>query len=251
MKRYERFLNVAAPLATVALLVVIWAIAAKATANSLIMPTLKETFAAFFRCFSQKEFYKAYFGTIIRTLAAFLVCFGAALITSFLSYRSSLAGKAIAPVIVVVRVLPTVAVVLLLVLWTNSRVAAVIVTSLVVFPTLHENLYSSFTKVDKELLEMCDVFKVSRKDKAFKVFLPSVLPDVVAAAGAGLTLNLKLMVAAEVLAHTPASLGYMLNTAKEYFETAELTALVIVTVLTGLLLGIAFRMISAKARKVK
>ena len=249
MKTYEKILNFVLPVVTVAIIVCAWAVAAKATANSLIMPTVSETFAKTFSLFSSKEFYAAYFGTLLRTLAAFAFCFAVALATAILSYKYELAERALLPLVVIVRVLPTVAVVLILVLWTNSRTAAIAVTSLVVFPTLYENLYASFKRIDDDLIEMCKVFGIKRRKVFSKVILPSVAPDAIAAAGAGITLDLKLMVAAEVLAHTPASLGFLLNTSKEYFETAEMTALVLITVVTGLLIGLIFWRLSAKARK--
>jgi len=63
------------------------------------------------------------------------------------------------------------------------------------------------------------------------------------AAGA-LSLTVKLMVAAEVLANTAGSLGAMMQTARIYFETAELMALTVATVLVSLLLeGVVYALL--------
>ena len=78
-----------------------------------------------------------------------------------------------------------------------------------------------------------------------------VLPSAVKLAGAGLALTLKLMVAAEVLAQTANSLGGLMNLAKTYLETAELLALLLVTVAAGLLFEGAAKLISRRIGRWK
>ncbi len=249
MKRYEKALNIVLPIITVGAIILIWVVAAASADNSFVLPTVGETFAAAFKLFARGEFYRAFFTTLLRSLIAFAISFALAFGAAWLSYKFKLAAKALQPLIVIIRVLPTVAVVLLLVLWSTSRVAAVIVTMLVIFPTLFENIFAALNGIDNELVEMCSVFNVDKKTTLSKVVLPMVAPEFIAAVGAGITLSLKLMVAAEVLAHTPRSMGYMLNTAKEYFEIPEMMALVLITVVAGLIIGLTFKFLSEKARK--
>ena len=78
---------------------------------------------------------------------------------------------------------------------------------------------------------------------------PQSAPEFIAGAGAGLTLNLKLMVAAEVLSQTAYSMGYLLKTSKIYFEYPTMLALVIITVITGLIIEFLFGLWAKKAVK--
>ena len=80
-------------------------------------------------------------------------------------------SKVINPVVSVLRALPTVAVVLLLMFWTDSQVAPVIVTMLVVFPVLFTNLCASFSAIDNDVVEMCTLFNVEKKKVFYKVKL--------------------------------------------------------------------------------
>ena len=89
-----------------------------------------------------------------------------------------------------------------------------------------------------------------KKDRLFKVVIPEIAPEFIRAAGAGLSLNIKLMVAAEVLSQTANSMGYLLNTAKIYFEISTMIALVLFTVAVGLIVESVFRFLSKKAAKV-
>ncbi|MBP5466821.1 MAG: ABC transporter permease subunit [Clostridia bacterium] len=249
MKTRDKILNAALPLITVAVIVVLWAAAARAVDSEYILPPIGETFTALFEVFESAEFYRAVFGTLLRSVIAFALSYTAAFLFAFSAYKSEKAKRFLSPVIIIVRALPTIAVILLLVLWTNSKVAPVIVKMLVVFPTLYNNLYAALCGIDKELNEMCQVFGVKNAERLKKVVFPQIAPEFITSAGAGLTLNLKLMVAAEVLAQTALSMGYLLNTSKIYFEIATMLALVLITVITGLITEFLFGLWAKKAVK--
>ena len=249
MKTRDKILNAVLPLITVAVIVVLWAAAAKAVDSEYILPTVGETFNALFELFKSAEFYRAFSGTLLRSVKAFAFSYSVAFLFAFLAYKSEKAKRLLSPFIVIVRALPTIAVILLLVVWTNSKVAPIVVTMLVVFPTLYNNLYAALCGIDKELNEMCKVFGVKNSERLKKVVFPQIAPEFITAAGAGLTLNLKLMVAAEVLAQTAHSMGYLLNTSKIYFEISTMLALVLITVIAGLIIELAFGLWAKKAVK--
>ncbi len=249
MKTRDKVLNIALPLTSVALIVILWVAAAFAVNSEYILPNVGETFAALFELFKSAEFYRAFFGTLFRSLIAFLISFILAFFVALAAYKSQKAKRFFTPIIIIVRALPTIAVVLLLVVWTNSKVAPVIVTMLVVFPTLYNNLYAALCGIDTELNEMCKVFGVEGKKRLKKVVFPQVAPEFITSAGSGITLNLKLMVAAEVLSQTARSMGYLLNTSKVYFEISTMLALVLITVVTGLAIELVFGLWAKKAVK--
>lgn len=249
MKKQDKLLNALLPFLTVAVIFGLWGLAAAKVDSEYVLPTVGDTFAALWELLKSAEFYRAYFGTLLRSVVAFAIAFSLAFIAAFVAYKCDKAKRALKPLIVIIRALPTIAVVLLLVLWTSSFVAPVIVTFLVVFPTLYNNLYAALCGIDKDLNEMCKVFGVSNKKRLTKVVFPQIAPEFITSAGAGLTLNLKLMVAAEVLAQTARSMGYLLNTSKIYFEISTMLALVLITVITGLIIEFLFSFWAKKAVK--
>ena len=249
MKKQDKLLNALLPFLTVAVIFGLWGLAAAKVDSEYVLPTVGDTFAALWELLKSAEFYRSYFGTLLRSVVAFAIAFSLAFIAAFVAYKCDKAKRALKPLIVIIRALPTIAVVLLLVLWTSSFVAPVIVTFLVVFPTLYNNLYAALCGIDKDLNEMCKVFGVSNKKRLTKVVFPQIAPEFITSAGAGLTLNLKLMVAAEVLAQTARSMGYLLNTSKIYFEISTMLALVLITVITGLIIEFLFSFWVKKAVK--
>ena len=173
--------------------------------------------------------------------------FALAFVLALLSNKRAFVKSAIAPIISITRALPTIAIVLLLLLWTNSSVAPIIVTMLVVFPTTYTHLESAFSSLDKTVAEAGCVDGASQLQVFKKIEIPMALPSIYLAIGSGLSLNFKLMVAAEVISQTANSIGYMLNTSKVYFETAEMLALVCASVILGVIIETVFNSLSKKS----
>ncbi len=243
------FKSLVFPLAILLSLILLWIILAKAIDNQFILPSFQSTMAKIFALLKSAEFYRAFLSTLFRAFIAFLISFLFALLFAYLSWRNEIAKRIILPFISIVRALPTLAVALLLVFWANSKVAPVIVSMLVVLPTTFTNLKHAFDSVDKDAVKMCEFFSVNKKDIFFKVQLPQIAPALYSVIGAGLSLNLKLMVAAEVLSQTAYSLGFMLNSAKMYLEITKMFAIVVLIVIVALVIELIFSLISKKAGK--
>ncbi len=244
-------LNLITPLISIGCALILWSIMAFIIDSEYILPSITQTLGALWNLLKYPPFYLAFFSTLLRSVIAFIISYVIATVLAYLSAKIDRARRLIKPIISIIRALPTIAVVLLLLFWTNSNVAPVIVTILVVLPTLYTNLTASFCGIDKEQLQMCALFNVPKKKVVKMVVLPQIAPDMWQACGAGLSLNLKLMVAAEVLSQTANSMGYLLNTSKVYFEIANMLALVLVSVLAGLIIEGVFSLLSKKAGKWK
>ena len=74
-----------------------------------------------------------------------------------------------------------------------------------------------------------------------------ILDNILIAIGSGIALSFKLMVAAEVIAQTPEALGFMLNSAKVYFKTAKMIAIVVCAVVFGVITEFVFDKFAKKA----
>lgn len=244
-----KILNLILPIASILAIIVVWIVAYYAVGNDSIMPSFSETLVTFFSLFAKGEFYLALGGTLLRTVISFIVSFVLAFGLALLSYKVWWVKKVLSPIVSIVRVLPTIAVVLLLLVWTNSFIAPIIVALLVVFPTTYTGVESVLSSIDEKQLEMCKVFGVDEKTVLKKVKIPQILPSTINIAGTALSLTLKLMVAAEVLSYTTDSIGNYLQLAKLYDNTVIMMALVLVTVVIGVVIEMVFSLISKKVGK--
>ncbi|MBQ3571437.1 MAG: ABC transporter permease subunit [Clostridia bacterium] len=244
MKKLNRTLNLILPIIVILAIFLIWEIASRVIGSEYVLPSVGQTLNSLFALFLQNEFYVAFALTFSRSLIAFLISFILGFALAFIRSRFALSAKIIEPIISILRALPTIAIILLLLFWTNSKVAPVIVTMLVVLPTVYTHLVSAFEEVNKNAVEAGRVDGATEKQIFAYIEFPQIAPTFYKAIGSGISLNFKLMVAAEVLAQTARSIGYLLNTSKVYFEIATMMALVLISVAVGVVIELIFNKIA-------
>lgn len=235
----KRKLNIICAVISLALTIIVWVISYFAVGNEYVVPSFSQTLKAFFTSFAQGEFWIALAATLLRTLSSFLISFILAAVCAALSALSKVFKLILNPFIIVLRTLPTLAVILILLIWTNAKTAPVIVTVLVLFPMLYAQFIAAAEGIDGDLIEMAQVYRISKRDRIFKIYLPQISPNIFSQLGADFSLGLKVMISAEVLSNTYKSLGGLMQNAKLYLEMPRLAALTVTAVLLGLVFDVA------------
>ncbi len=251
MQKKDRILNLILPIITIGCILFLWSVMAVAVNSEYILPSVADTFFALINIFGQVKFYTAFAFTLLRSIIAFTISFVIAGVCAFLAHKSKRAERVVLTVMSVLRALPTISIVLLLLFWTNSQIAPIIVTMLVVMPTTYTHLKSALESVDKTAVEAGLVDGAGKLQCFLRVEFPQIVPAVYSAIGSGVSLNFKLMVAAEVLSVTVKSMGNLLNDAKFGFEIANMLALVITTVAFGIIIEFVFNKLSKKTGEWK
>lgn len=245
----ERKLNIICSVAAVLIMWLCWIIIYYSVKNDYIVPSFQDTFAELFKCLKESAFWTAFFMTLLRTVEAFAISFILAAVCAALSACSKIFAEIIKPFMVILRTLPTLAVILLLLIWTNAKVAPVIVTVLVLFPMIYARFNAAIGGVDRGLTEMAEVYGIRKRDRLFKIYLPLVSPNILSQIGADISLGLKLTISAEVLSNTYKSLGGMMQNARAFVEMPRLAALTLVAVLLGLALDLGLSQLKRLTRK--
>lgn len=227
-------------LLSIVIIVVIWAVACKIVGNDYILPSPGETFAELGHVIGQRDFRIAYGNTMLRSLISFAISLAAALLVAAVSKLSSILREMMVPVLAVMRSLPTMAVILMLLVWLSPGTAPIAVTVMVILPMLYTSALAAFDQVDSELISMCRVYKIPVLKRIFHVYLPISGAYLVSEFGAALAFSVKLMVSAEVLSNTYRSLGGMISQSKVYMDMAEMLALTIFAVATGVVIELLF-----------
>lgn len=236
MDRKRILNNVVAPIVGLAIFILIWYIVASSIGISIILPTPLETLREFFALFADGSFYLAVGSTLGRTLLGFLVAFILASLFAFLSSRSVFVRNLFSPFTIILRVLPTISVILLVLIWFRSALAPYVITFLVIFPMLYKMVLDAIEQVDRGLIEMAEVYHLSNAKKLFSVYLPQMTPSLLTGVGVTLSFSVKLTIAAEVLSYTKDSIGRNMQQASAYIETARLLAWTLAAILLGFLL---------------
>ena len=116
----------------------------------------------------------------------------------------------------------------------------VFISFLMVLPVVYSNVFQGLREVDPKLLEMAKVYGMNRQKRVMKIYIPSVLPYMMAACRTALGLSWKAGVAAEVIGVTKNSIGRQLYYSKIYLETADLFAWTAVVIIMSIALEKCF-----------
>lgn len=203
--------------------------------NELLVPAFADVCKQMGKLLLSGGFWAALGNTLLRTLLALGISFVLALIFALISYLLPPFNSFFTPVVSALRSLPTLAVLLILLVWWGAGDAPVAVAFLSLFPMLYASILSALSGVDKDLIEMSRVYNVPLSKRIGELYLPAAAPYVLRETGAALSFSLKLVVSAEVLAYTFPSMGNLMQEARLY-DISQLFALVGVTFALGLLL---------------
>ena len=115
-----------------------------------------------------------------------------------------------------------------------SNWAPIFTTFMITLPVVASNLVEGVENVDRRLLEMGDVYRLSGRQKFTAIVVPSTLPYLVAGTKVGFGLALKVSVVAEIFGVT-SGIGYIMNYSREILATQMVFvwALVMILVMTA------------------
>lgn len=220
----------------VVFLLVLWTVCFAAVGNEYLLVSPWETLKAAVRLFGTKAFYGAFAATFLRAFAAVLLSAAVAFPLAVLAFLFPKFGAFLAPTLATLRSLPTLAVLLLLLVWLGGNGATVAVGVTATLPMLYTALYTALSGVDGDLKELCEAYRVPVLRRIKGLYLPKALPKTVAEGGAAASFALKITVSAEILATTAKSLGGMMQEARLLSELATLTALTLCVCAVGIVI---------------
>ena len=211
----------------------VWVIAYYIVRNDYVLPSFWETLRETGRLLGEASFWRAFGNTFLRTLWAFLVSLALGVGAAIPAHLVGGVRASSAPLTSALRTVPTMAVVLMLLLWTTPAVAPVIVSALVLFPAAYAAALAALDEVGEEYGELTRAFRVSAGRKIVKMYLPLAAPPLLKQAGSIFSLGLKVVISGEVMASTYRSLGGMMQEAQTFLAMPRLMALTLITVLLG------------------
>lgn len=214
----------------------LWQFAAMAAGSAILLPSPWETAKAFAALAGTGYFWKTAAATLLRVAAGFLLGMAAGTALGVLTAFSRLADEFLSPVRGIVKATPVTSFIILVLLWFTATLTPVFIALLMVMPIAWANVREGVLAVDAQLLEMAEVFRFSRTKKLRHIYLPSVLPQYLAACTTGFGFAWKSGVAAEVIARPAFSIGRNLYESKLYLNTEELFAWTALVILLSMLL---------------
>ena len=235
--------NVAYPLLSLVLVLGIWWIVSAVKDKPLVLPTPDKVIVEFFKLFGEAEFWKSVGLTLLRTVICFAISFVSAFLFAVLGGLWTPIHKVMSPIISILRSAPTLAIILIMMLWVDGQTAPVFVGFFIAFPLLYQGIYTAIVGVDKDLVEMAKFYKVKPVDIIFGLYSPQIAPAVFDVSKSTVSLTMKVVIASEVLTYARGSIGLEMQQANQAFEVATLLgwtllAIVLSFILEGIVVGV-------------
>jgi sulfonate transport system permease protein len=131
--------------------------------------------------------------------------------------------------------MPIVALIPLLIIWfgigESPKIALIALAT--AFP-LYLNLYAGIRNVDQKLIEVGQTLQLSRAALVWNVVLPGALPNALTGLRYSLGVAWLALVFGEQI-NASAGIGYLMNTARELFQTDVIVVCLVVYALLGLI----------------
>ena len=169
------------------------------------------------------------------SLARIAVGFGGAVVVALgmglLAFLSRTARAVVHDVLAVLNSTSVFVWIVLSIIWFGlSNWAPIFTTFMITVPVVASTLVEGVESVDRRLLEMGDVYRLSGRQKFAAIVVPSIVPYLVAGMKVGFGLALKVSVMAEIFGVTT-GIGYVMNYSREILATQMVFAWALVMIL--------------------
>lgn len=169
-------------------------------------------------------FWRSVLFTLLRIASGFLLAVITGSVLAAVSSRITRVRELLSPVILVIKSVPVASFIILALIWFSSGNLSVLISFLMVLPIIYTNVLGGIRSVDRQLLEMAQVFRIPGLRVARYIYLPQILPFFYSACSVSIGLSWKAGVAAEVIGIPKGSIGERLQQAKVYLDTPDLFA---------------------------
>ncbi|MEZ0169459.1 ABC transporter permease [Microvirga sp. TS319] len=202
-------------------------------AQGRLVPPPSRIFAALWALAETGELWTHVWATLWRIVTGFVLGAAAGIVFGALSGASDTIRRILDPTLQALRAIPSIAWVPLFILWLGifeaSKVALIAVG---VFFPVYLGIAGAILSVDRKLVEVGHVFRLSRYKLAKRILLPAVLPEAVIALRSGLGLGFMFVVAAEFMGASE-GLGYLLVDGQQMGKPDQILAAIIAFALLG------------------
>ncbi len=222
--------------AAVALALLVWQAAATYIGESILLASPLQVVKRLALLAKTSDFWLTILNTLKRIAYGFLLGLSVGSVLAFLGSRFSFIKTLLWPYMITIKSVPVASfiVVAIVVLSSSSRLS-VFISFLMVLPIVYTNLISGIEDTDKKLLQMAEVYNLSKTKKLVYITLPQIKPYLLSASSVSIGLAWKSGVAAEVIATQNNTIGEELYLAKVHLETADLFAWTVAVVVCSIL----------------
>jgi sulfonate transport system permease protein len=215
-------------------LALLWELAVRAGwSDGRLVPPPSRVFDTFADLWRSGELTRHVVATVMRVGAGFGLGVAAATLLGAVVGYSALGRSLLDPTLQALRAIPSIAWVPLFILWLGIFEASkVVLIAVGVFFPVYLGLMGAILSVDRKIVEVGRIFRLSGPAMIRRILLPAVLPAYVVALRAGLGLGWMFVVAAEFMGAAE-GLGYLLVDGQQLGKPAQIVAAIVAFAVIG------------------
>ena len=215
-------------------LAVLWEVAVRlGVSDGRLVPPPSVIWAMFKELAATGELQRHVAATLLRVAAGFGLGTVAATLMAALAGYSALVRRLVDPTLQGLRAVPSIAWIPLFILWLGIfETSKVVLIAVGVFFPIYLGVLGAILSVDRKVVEVGRVFRLSGLAMVRRILLPAVLPAYVLSLRAGLGLGWMFVIAAEFMGASE-GLGYLLIDGQQLGKPAEIVAALIAFAVLG------------------
>jgi sulfonate transport system permease protein len=215
-------------------LAVAWEIAVRAgLSDGRLVPPPSRIYQEFAELAAAGELQRHVIATVLRVVVGFGLGTMAGTLLGAIAGYSTIVRRLVDPSLQGLRAVPSIAWIPLFILWLGifetSKVALIAVG---VFFPIYLGVMGAILSVDRKIVEVGRVFRLSGAQMVWRILLPAVLPAYVIALRSGLGLGWMFVIAAEFMGASE-GLGYLLIDGQQLGKPAEIVAAILAFAVLG------------------
>lgn len=193
------------------LLLILWQLVATYYHNDIILPNPISVWNAMWLQLQDPLFYTSILSTLNRISIGLIIAFVMALMMALLSYFYPWFQDMFYPILTLTKSIPNISYILIVLFWFSAKTSVIIITFLILFPTMYATLYQGLNDIPNEYHDLMKLYPAKKLTEIKSIYLPFLQPYLFTAMITGLSLSFKVGIMAEILGQAGSGIGRQLN----------------------------------------
>lgn len=210
------------------LIVGIWIFLSNKINNSIYLPKISEIINEILKIAKEKNFLLNITNSLLRGIISFFIALIVAIVLGIASGFNKFAYNFLYPINAILKSIPTIAFILIALVWLNKNYAPYLIGIIIAFPIIYETTVNSILNGNNELNEMVEAFNISFFDKLLNIHIQSIIISIFSIVTSTFSLVLKVVIAGEVYGQPLYGIGTAIQGEKINFNTAGIFAWIVI-----------------------
>ena len=231
--------------------ILVWFVVSLIVNNDLLFPGPLTVIGKLFELLITTTFWASVLMSLFRVILGILIAVVAGVALALLSYKFAIVHDILSPLMTIARATPVASFIILIALFIGASTVPSVITFIMVFPIIWQTVYDGLTNVNKDLKEVCTIYKLPFTKQLKVLYLPSILPQFTSATITSIGLGWKAGIAAEILFPPLKSIGKAIYDSNWLLKTDELFAWTLVVILLSIGIEAILKLIVKATSKEK